>query len=270
MCDVKNFDDKFLFDTLIVKNGILKTLNTQVDLEGICQLAWHSGIKHDCSKVMELNLKNSKLINKQKTVVDIERDLVFPLVKSSAFKKPILTNYTQFVIVTQTKPKQNTKYIQYSYPKTWKYLNNNIDYFRERKSVIYRNSALFSMFGIGDYSFFPYKVGLSGFYKKPLFCLLHSAKPVMTDDTTYFLAFNDYNIAYAMMLLLNSKTVQEFLMSIAFLDNKRPYTIKLLSRLDLKKCITIVSFSEIADTETELQLPRYITTEMYIQLKNYI
>lgn len=45
------------------------------------------------------------------------------------------------------------------------------------------------MFGIGDYSFAPYKVALSGFYKKPLFCLLYASKPVMTDDTAYFWHF---------------------------------------------------------------------------------
>lgn len=270
VCDVKNFDDKSLLDTLIVKNGAVKTQNAQAGLEGTCQLAWRSGVKHDCSKVMELNLEEGKLVNKQKDIVDIERDLVFPLVKSSAFKKPILTNYKNFVIVTQTQPRQDTKYIQQAYPHTWEYLNNNMDYFNKRKSVIYRNAAPFSMFGIGDYSFCPYKVGLSGFYKRPLFCLLHSTKPVMTDDTAYFLAFHDYDVAYAAMLLLNSKTVQEFLISIAFLDSKRPYTVKLLSRLDLKKCIAAVPFPELVKTETEFQLPRYITAEMYAQLKNHL
>ncbi len=270
ICDVKNFESGSLLDTLVVKDGALKTLSIQVDLEGTCQLVWRSGIKHDCSKVMELDLKDGKLINQQKSIVDIEEDLVFPLVKSSAFKEPILTDFAKFVIVTQTKPKQDTTYIRYSYPQTWEYLNDNINYFNRRKSVIYKGSAPFSMFGIGDYSFSPYKVGLSGFYKKPLFCLLHSTKPVMADDTAYFLAFKDYNIAYAIMLLLNSNTVQGFLSSIAFLDSKRPYTVKLLSRLDLKKCIATVSFSEIADTEAKFQLPPRITAEMYTQLKNYI
>lgn len=270
ICDVKNFENDSLLDTMIVKDGVLKMSSTQADLEGTCPLVWRSGIKHDCSKVMELDLKDGKLINRQKSVVDIEGDLVFPLAKSSAFKEPILTDIAQFVIVTQMRPKQDTAYIQYSYPQTWRYLNENINYFNNRKSIIYKGSAPFSMFGIGDYSFSPYKVGLSGFYKKPLFCLLHSNKPVMTDDTTYFLAFKDYNIAYAMMLLLNSKIVQDFLSSIAFLDSKRPYTVKLLSRLDLKKCITAVSFSEITNTEAKLQLPKYITAEMYAQLKDYI
>ena len=42
------------------------------------------------------------------------------------------------------------------------------------------------MFGIGDYSFAPYKVDFLVSTKKPLFCLLYASKPVMTDDTAYF------------------------------------------------------------------------------------
>ena len=128
------------------------------------------------------------------------------------------------------------------------------------------------MFGIGEYSYKPYKVGLSGFYKRPLFALLYSedGKPVMTDDTAYFLAFDDYNTAYAVMLLLNSETVQNFLLSIAFLDSKRPYTVKLLSRLDFKKCISNVTYKEMQETEAALQLSEYITEEQYNNLKTYI
>ncbi len=270
VCDIKEFDNGTLVDTLVVDNSTLKSLNTKIDLEGICQMTWRSGVKHDCNKVMELDLKNGELVNKQKNLVDIEDDLVFPLVKSSAFKKPILTDFAKYVIVTQTKPKQDTTYIKDLYPRTWKYLNDNIGFFGDRKSIIYKTSAPFSMFGIGDYSFAPYKVGLSGFYKKPLFCLLHSDKPVMADDTAYFLAFEDYNIAYAMMLLLNSKTVQDFLLSIAFLDNKRPYTVKLLSRLDLKKAVVEVSFFDIKETEKKLQLTNYITDDIYASLVEYI
>lgn len=126
------------------------------------------------------------------------------------------------------------------------------------------------MFGVGDYSFSPYKVGLSGFYKKPLFSLLYSEKPVMTDDTAYFLSFDNYDMAYCMMLLLNSATVQDFLLSIAFLDNKRPYTIKLLSRIDFHKCICEVSYEEIQQTESKLQLEKYITMERYIEFTQLI
>ena len=192
------------------------------------------------------------------------------MVKSSHFKKPIITDYSKHVIVTQRKPKQDTSFIRQAYPLTWKYLQENNSQFIKRKSVIYANAPAFSMFGIGDYSFAPYKVGLSGFYKKPLFALLHSDKPVMTDDTAYFLPFDDYDTAYCMMLLLNSKTVQEFLMSIAFLDNKRPYTVKLLSRLDLQKCVKSVTFDEIKRTESDFALDEYICIDQYERFKELI
>lgn len=270
VCEVKDFDKKSAIDTLTVSGDTIKTASTKTDLEGKCQLVWRQGVKHDCGKVMELDFKDGEYINKGKTPVHIESGLVFPLVKSSHFKKPIMHQFSKFVIVTQTKPKQDTSYIQSEYPLTWKYLNDNIESFNRRKSVIYKKSAPFSMFGIGDYSFAPYKVGLSGFYKKPLFCLLSSSKPVMTDDTAYFLAFYNYDIAYSMMLLLNSKTVQKFLLSIAFLDNKRPYTVKLLSRLDIQKCIAAVSFEELKQTESDLQLAEHITEPLYANLAQFV
>lgn len=80
----------------------------------------------------------------------------------------------------------------------------------------------------------------------------------MTDDTAYFLAFDDYDTAYCMMLLLNSATVQNFLLSIAFLDNKRPYTVKLLSHIDFHKCVNKVSYEEIQQTENNLQLEKHL------------
>lgn len=270
VCEVKNFDEETLTDTLVVGSGKIKSEKTKIDLEGKCQLVWRQGVKHDCGKVMELDQNGDEFINKNKVSVNIENGLVFPLVKSSHFKKPIMNEFSKFVIVTQSRPKQDTTYIQEEYPLTWEYLNNNIESFNKRKSVIYKKSAPFSMFGIGDYSFAPYKVGLSGFYKKPLFCLLYSDKPVMTDDTAYFLAFDNYDTAYCMMLLLNSATVQDFLLSIAFLDNKRPYTVKLLSRLDLQKCITSVSFDEIERTEAMLDLPKYVTEQKYMQLLGFL
>lgn len=270
VCDVKNFNTNELIDTLSVSDGVIRTSDVKVNLEGKCQLVWRQGVKHDCGKVMELDLNGAELTNKYMEHVYIEDALVFPLVKSSHFKKPIMHEFHKCVIVTQSRPKQDTSYIQDKFPLTWKYLTGHIESFNNRKSIIYKNSPPFSMFGIGDYSFAPYKVGLSGFYKKPLFSLLYSDKPVMTDDTTYFLTFDNYDTAYCMMLLLNSKTVQEFLISIAFLDNKRPYTVKLLSRLDIQKCVEKVSFDEIQQTEHCFQLERYATAELYEQFVKFI
>lgn len=270
LCSVKDFNSLAVQDTLTVQDGKIRTSKTSVDLEGKCQFTWRQGVKHDCGSVMELERQGDCFVNKRKEVVTVEDDLVFPLVKSSHFKSPIIQTFKKYVLVTQTKPKQDTSYIRNEYPLTWKYLNCHIEDFNRRKSIIYKKSVPFSMFGIGEYSFAPYKVALSGFYKKPLFSLLYSSKPVMTDDTAYFLSFEKYDIAYSIMLLLNSDTVQSFLQSIAFLDNKRPFTIKVLSRIDIAKCIKAVSFHELQQTEHKLNLPAKITFQNYLELAEYI
>ena len=177
----------------------------------------------------------------------------------------ISDNVTKFVIVTQKKIREDTAHIERDFPRTWAYLNKNQEFFNRRKSVVYRNTPSFSMFGIGAYSYAPYKVAVSGFYKRPLFSLLFSpdGKPVMTDDTSYFICFDTYDAAYTAMLLLNSDPVQKFLSHIAFLDAKRPYTKKILSRIDVAKIYASLSFSELKRTERTLNLNACLTEKMF-------
>lgn len=128
------------------------------------------------------------------------------------------------------------------------------------------------MFGVGNYSYSKYKVGVSGFYKQPLFSVLYSddEKPVMTDDTSYFICFEHYDMAYVAMLLLNSKKVQDFLTSIVFLDAKRPYTKKVLERIDFGKIVESLSIDDLIETEYNLHLTNYITVPMYNTFKDLL
>lgn len=249
--------------------------NLDIDTEnfdGRCCFEWRQGVKHDCSKVMELTLRNGMLQNGQKKTVQIEDDIVFPLIKSSMFKTPIIHSFTKYVIVTQKKAREETGHLEQELPKTWDYLNDNIELFESRKSSIYRGAPPFSMFGVGDYSYSKYKVGVSGFYKQPLFSVLYSdnEKPVMTDDTCYFICFDNYDMAYVAMLLLNSEKVQGFLKSIAFLDVKRPYTKKVLERIDFNKIVKSLTIEELTETEHKLNLSYYVTMPMYDAFKSLL
>ena len=185
------------------------------------------------------------------------------------FKFPVIKDFKKYVIVTQHKVREDTSYLSNSAPKTWAYLQDNVQLFQNRKSSIYRGAPEFSMFGIGDYSYSRYKVGVSGFYKTPLFSVLFSEdeKPVMTDDTSYFICFDSYENAYVAMLILNSDKVQAFLKSIAFLDAKRPYTKKVLERLSIAKAVQDIDISDLKKTETRLGLTAFITDEHYRQFK---
>lgn len=234
------------------------------DIDGKCCFAWRQGVKHDCAGVMELVYQDGVFRNGQKESVEIEPDMMFPLMKSSMFKRPISDTFEKYVIVTQRKIREDTTHIAEEYPLTWAYLNRNRIQFEKRKSSIYRGAPDFSMFGVGEYSYARYKVGVSGFYKEPLFSVLVSkdGKPVMTDDTSYFICFPSYSAAYTAMLYLNSRKVQDFLKSIAFLDGKRPYTKKVLDRLDFQKIQNEVSFAELMETERTLGLEPYLQESM--------
>ena len=72
------------------------------------------------------------------------------------------------------------------------------------------------------------------------------------------------------MLILNSEPVQEFLMTIAFLDAKRPFTKKVLQRLDFRKIIAYLTVEDLVQTEMNLGLKRYITDEIYRNFNDYL
>ncbi len=277
-CEVFEIDTPgMMCGKIVFQNGKLSNLNDGVlDLDGKCVIEWRQGVKHDCAGVMELEKKGEHCYkNKKKEEVELEDSLIFPLIKSSFFKKPIInSDFKKYVIVTQKKIREETNYIEELAPKTWKYLCDRKDVFDSRKSSIYKGAPAFSMFGVGDYSYAEYKVGISGFYKKPLFALLYNREkieqPIMVDDTSYFLSFDNYSDAYTCMLLLNCDRVQKFLLSISFQDAKRPFTKKVLQRLDFDKCIQNITFEELEETEHVLQLPEKITIEMYAEFIKFV
>lgn len=241
-----------------------------VDIDGFCCFKWRQGIKHDCAKVMELKKTEKGYLNGYNDTIEIEDTIIYPLVKSSHIKTAIIKEFKKYVIVTQRKVKEDTSYISSIAPNTWNYLHDNIEIFRNRKSSIYKNSPEFSMFGIGDYSYSKYKVAISGFYKVPLFALLCNEKPIMVDDTCYFLNFNTYNEAYVAMLILNSELVQGFLKNIAFLDSKRPYTKKVLERIDFEKIILYIRYEDLVATEMKLKLTPHLTSLMLMKFISII
>lgn len=272
ICNVYTFDnpDKIESSFGYINGNLYSNTSKHVDdFSGNCCFQWRQGVKHDCSKVMELSLQGTKLTNGLKECVDIEPTYIFPLIKSSMFKSPIIENFSKYVIVTQKKIREDTSHIKEDAPKTWEYLMAHKEYFSKRKSSIYKDSPYFSMFGVGNYSYAQYKVGISGFYKKPLFSVLTSncEKSVMTDDTSYFICLPTYDTAYTAMLILNSDRVQQFLLTITFLDAKRPYTKKVLERIDFHKILRSIEVSELAKTEAQLGLSKYFREDMLTDFK---
>lgn len=204
-------------------------------VDGECPFVWRQGIKHDCSTIMELDKINGHYVNGLKEEVNLEDGLVFGLLKSSDLKNTVINQTRKFTIVTQKKVGEETKYIKNDYPQTFEYLTKHQSSFDNRKSSIYNNKPSFSIFGIGDYSFKPYKVAISGLYKTFHFTLIlpQNNKPVMLDDTCYLIGFDCVEFAVYALILLNSNTTVQFLQSVTFSDAKRTFTKDVLMRINL-------------------------------------
>jgi hypothetical protein len=200
-------------------------------------IRWRSGVKHDCSKVMELRREGTKYRNGLDELIDLEDDFLFPMLKSSDLAKGRTGKGRRWMIVPQRSVKDDTDCVRQNAPKTWAYLRSHLEALNKRASSIYRGRPLFSVFGVGEYSFAPWKVAISGFYKQLGFATVgpFAGKSTVLDDTSYFLPFQNKQQAEFVASLLNSDVAKSFFGAFVFWDSKRPITADLLRRLDLGK-----------------------------------
>lgn len=205
-------------------------------LQGRSAYRWRSGIKHDCARVMELTEQGSQLKNGLGEAVEIEELYRYPMKKSSEVASGSRSPVSRWMVVTQQAVGDDTAVIQRRAPQTWHYLQRHAEILARRKSSIYRNRPSFSIFGVGSYSFAPWKLAISGFYKSMRFARLGSVsgRPTVLDDTSYFLPCRTRAEMLFLHSLLDSDPAQGFFRSQVFWDAKRPITIDLLSRLDLR------------------------------------
>jgi methylase of polypeptide subunit release factors len=204
-------------------------------LAGKERYRWRSGIKHDCSIVMELRKEEHGYRNKLGELYDLEDTYIYPMFKSSDIARAETPQPSRWMLVTQRTVGESTTPIRYKAPKTWAYLNDHDEFFAKRKSSVYKNRSRFSIFGVGEYSFAPWKVAISGLYKQLHFAVVgpHAGKPVVFDDTCYFIPCQSEEEAQYLTGLLNSGVAKQFFESFIFWDAKRPVTIDVLKRLDL-------------------------------------
>lgn len=220
---------------------------------------WRSGIKHDCSKVMELVREGSHCFtNGNGQLVELEPKFVYPMLKSSDIGNGRTNGRCKYMLVTQTSIGEDTSKIKKLAPQTWQYLQQNHPAFEKRSSSIYKNRPDFSIFGVGDYTFTPWKVAISGFYKKLNFVPIGPVddKPIVFDDTIYFLACQSREEAEFLADLLNSDLATQFFNAMIFWEDKRPITVEVLKRLNIRRLACVLGrenlyLSFVAQSQTE-------------------
>ncbi len=216
--------------------GNLDAFEAASHLLGQSPRKWRSGIKHDASAVMEFSRAADGYINGLGEMCRLEEDYLFPLLKGS----DVGSNKAwreKFVLVTQRFVGESTDEIRQRAPKTWAYLARHAEQLDARASVIYAKTPRFAIFGIGDYAFAPWRIAVCGLYKALRFRLVgpHDGRPVMFDDTVYYLSFNDEATAVETLDKLQSDGAQALLSSLIFWDEKRPIKTSILNVLDWSK-----------------------------------
>ena len=229
----------------------IQTYRRMKHLEGLSPYQWRSGVKHDCASVMELWSEGATLHNKLGEEVSIEPDYLFPFLKCSDLAN-LRLEPERFVVVPQQRIGDDTSVIAAKAPRTWRYLDSHRSLFEARKSSIYNSRMPFALFGIGEYTFAPWKVAVSGLHKTARFSLIGpvAGKPFLFDDASYFLPFEDEDEARIVTTILNSSACQEFLSALIFTDSKRPITVELLQRLNIH---AIAVEAGMADEWTEVR-----------------
>lgn len=205
-------------------------------LRGETDYTWRSGVKHDCAGVMEFTEANGRLVNGFGESVSLEDEFLYPLLKSSAVAGSKKTGERR-VLITQRSVGEDTSVIARVAPKTWRYLLDHAESLDKRASIIYKKRPRFCVFGIGEYSFAPWKVVTSGFYKRLDFRVIgpRAGRPVMLDDTAYFLGCKQESEAVLLADLLNSAPARGLLSALVFWDAKRPITVDVLSQVSVER-----------------------------------
>ena len=199
-------------------------------------LDWRQGIKHDAARVMEV-----------RAPVEVESGHLYPLLKSSDLHHGRPPG--RHLVVPQRALDDDTGALARTAPRLWRYLLAHADVLDARRSSIYRGRARFSVFGVGPYAFAPYKVAVSGMHPVPAFRVVGpvGGRPVVFDDTCYFLPFTEAGEAATTAAVLAATPARELLTALTYRGAKRPVTKSVLTRLDLRVLARLADPAELAE-----------------------
>lgn len=202
-------------------------------LEAVHPEKWRSGVKHDAAAIMELTMRGQLYYNGLGEPADVDPQRVYPLLKATDLAKHIRRREQRYLLVPRESVNTGGEELD---PTTRAYLEKYGAELDRRKSSIYKKRPRFSIFGVGPYTFTPWKIAISGLHKSIDFRLIGpiDGRPVVFDDTCYFLPCASREEAEEKLKQLCAPEAQAFLNSQIFWDAKRPVTAELLGRLDLK------------------------------------
>jgi hypothetical protein len=256
-------DGRFVYDA----EGYRR--NAFLEAEEGATYVWRQGLKHDLRDVFELRERDGMLFNRRGEQVDVEPEVLHQLYKSADIfnGRP-----SRFVVpVYQRDLQDDLTHGAARWPKLWAYLEAHAADFRGRKSSIYQKRPLFSLFGIGPYTYQRYKVAVGSLYAEPVFQLLEPGPrlPVI-DDTCYSLTTDDRAEAIYLLAILRLACVRDFLLAISAVGEKRRFSKDVLARLYLPpyaNCPSTLALALVGEWDTERRFSEPIQRELTAWLR---
>ncbi len=214
-------------------------------MEGRCPYEIRHGLKHDVADVIIVDpgdRKGDKMLVRSKAdgeEYEIEVDAVYPFLQPRHIGAWRIKGYTYAIIPQDKAGEDNEEKLARTLPLTYSYLTRFKDRFLSRRSRIFGKKPFYGLFGLGKYTWKPYKVCWCGLGFKPEFVVVSSAndhllgkKLLIPDGTIYFIPFDKEEEAHFVCALLNSGLVRRFL-SARSGKSKRGLSKKVVEQLAL-------------------------------------
>jgi len=178
---------------------------------------WVNILESDNDEVLIENKPEEGKKKVEKVKFKIEKNLIYPLIKSRNLRKWKLIGEMNYSIIVQDPQKrQGIKDLDKKFPKTYHYLKKFKEILENRamlkKYFQSTNAPFYSMFNIGTYTFSPFKVVWNRMGKKlnasvlePFETKFFGIKVVIPDNVLTFIPFHDKNEAYFVCSIINSK-----------------------------------------------------------------
>jgi SAM-dependent methyltransferase len=176
---------------------------------GECSHRIRHGLKDDAKEVFSVD---------RERLDDLEPDHVYPYLRSKHIVKYGLFGHDLHLVPLSSANEDNTAELRRETPATYDYLEANRAALEARSSSWLESGTFYNLFGLGTYTWSPYKVVWCRLGYKPHFAVVSTVedddigeKPVVPGDHCMFIPTDDEYEAHFLCALLNSTPYQRCL-----------------------------------------------------------
>ena len=212
---------------------------------GDCQYEIRQGVKDDADNVFQFTSRAE--------IPGIEQKRIYPSIRSTHITRFGIDGYDHRLIPVNH-PSGTGVNLKEQYPDTYQYLKRNESSLDERQSNVFDSGPFYTVFGVGDYTWAPYKVAWCRLGHNPEFAVLSgvdddddvvSEKCIVPNDHFLYIPCQDGNTAHFLCSVLNSTPYKDALRSISS-GGKASLSKGVVSQLSLPDWRNRPDFHELA------------------------